>query len=170
MDAPRILVAGIGNIFLGDDGFGVEVAQRLLLRPRPAGVEVVDVGIRGVHLVHELMDGYDVLVLVDAVRRGLDPGTVGLLELDPAPDVPPGAVALEAHGLDPASVLAQARLLGAAPRRTLLVACEPASLDDGIGLTPVVAEAVAPAVDAVLGLLGELTSEPVAAGAAGEGT
>ena len=160
MAARRILVAGIGNVFLRDDAFGVEVAQRLALQPVPDGVEVVDVGIRGVHLVHQLMDGYDVLVLVDAVARGLEPGTVTLLEPEtPAADQPvPDA--LDAHGLDPVALLDQARRLGAEPGRTLLVACEPAAVDEGMGLGPAVAAAVGPAVDAVLCLLDDLISEP----------
>ena len=79
----RVLVAGIGNIFLGDDGFGVEVASRLAARPLPDGVRVEDFGIRGVHLAYELLDGYDVLVLVDAVPIGEAPGTVAVIEPDP---------------------------------------------------------------------------------------
>ena len=83
MSAPRVLVAGIGNIFFGDDAFGVEVAQRLAGRPMPEGVKVVDFGIRGVHLAYELLDGYDALVLVDALPMGEPPGTVAVIEPEP---------------------------------------------------------------------------------------
>jgi hydrogenase maturation protease len=172
MAPRRILVAGLGNLFLSDDAFGVEVAQRLVQHSVPAGVEVVDIGIRGVHLVHQLMDGYDVLVLVDAVARGLEPGTVTLIEPRPATGGDadgPGWTALDAHGLDPGALLDQARRLGAEPGRTLLVACEPESVGDGIGLGPAVTAAVAPAVAGVLRLLDELTSEPAPGVRAGEG-
>jgi hydrogenase maturation protease len=170
MAPRRVLVAGIGNVFQGDDGFGVEVAQQLLRRPLPPNVEVVDVGIRGVHLVHQLMDGYDVLILVDAVARGLAPGTVTLLEPDTGDHADAtGEGALDAHGLDPAGLLAQARRIGAEAGRTLVLACEPVSVEEGIGLRPAVAGAVGPAVDAVLRLLDEIGSEPELPAPAGEG-
>ena len=87
MSEPRVLVAGIGNIFLGDDGFGVEVADRLAGRTLPDGVQVADFGIRGVHLAYELLDGYDALVLVDAVPMGEPPGTVAIIEPELEPPV-----------------------------------------------------------------------------------
>ena len=153
----RILVAGVGNIFLSDDGFGVAVVDRLRL----TGAEVVDIGIRGMHLAYRLLDGYDVLVLVDAVRRGGDTGTLHVLEhdLDAPADDPP---ALDAHGMDPASVLTLldglARSTGVERPvgRVLVVGCEPAVLDEGIGLSPPVAAAVGPAVRAVTALVAEL--------------
>lgn len=80
--AARTLVAGVGNIFLGDDGFGVEVARRLAAEPLPEQVEVADIGVRGVHLAYQLLDGYDTLVLVDATTRGGAPGTLYLIEPD----------------------------------------------------------------------------------------
>jgi hydrogenase maturation protease len=147
----RLLVAGLGNVFLGDDAFGVEVVRCLALEQFPDDVVVMDVGIRGVHLAYELLDGYDALVLVDAVARGDRPGTVTLLEPEPAGTDPRdrGGPLLDPHRLEPDALLAAARALGAVPATTVIVGCEPAVLDDGIGLSPVVAQAVAPAVAAV---------------------
>src|SRR3712207_6645350 len=111
--SKRILVAGIGNIFLGDDGFGVEVVRRLAGRELPAGVDVQDFGIRGLDLMYALGDGYDAAVLVDAVPRGEPPGTLSVIEPEPeADDVP-----LDAHGMDPAKVLALAQQLGDVPEK-----------------------------------------------------
>src|SRR5215212_7866010 len=120
--SKRVLVAGIGNIFLGDDGFGVEVVQRLSRRGLPEGVEVVDFGIRGMDLAYALHEDYDLVVLVDATPRGGEPGTVYLIEPDIEED---GAVSLDTHGMDPGKVIRLARALGARPTRTLLVGCEP---------------------------------------------
>ncbi|HZS79394.1 MAG TPA: hydrogenase maturation protease [Ktedonobacteraceae bacterium] len=130
----RILVACIGNIFLGDDGFGVEVAQRLRHKQYPQGVEVVDFGIRGMDLAYTLLDNYDTLVLVDAMPRGGTPGTLYLIEPDisqinPEQGVQAGRIALDAHSMDPVKVLAFARTLGAKPVHTLVVGCEPAPFD-----------------------------------------
>src|SRR5947209_16968573 len=130
MPSRRILIACIGNIFLGDDGFGVEVAQRLMSRKYPEGVQVVDFGIRGMEMAYTLLDDYDALVLVDATPRGGPPGTLYLIEPDlsgmsPEKGVEAGRVALDAHSMDPVKVLAFARALGARPIRTLLVGCEP---------------------------------------------
>jgi hydrogenase maturation protease len=118
----RILVAGIGNIFLGDDGFGCEVVRRLAERELPEGVEVRDFGIRGMDLAYALMEPYEAVVFVDAVPRGEEPGTVYLIEAD-VPDE--GEVALDTHGMDPVSVIRLARVLGAEVPRTLVVGCEP---------------------------------------------
>jgi hydrogenase maturation protease len=118
---PRILVAGIGNVFLGDDGFGVALAGRLARHEPRAGVEVVDFGIRGMDLAYALLDGYDAAVLLDATPRGERPGTLYVIE----PEVDDGEVALDAHGMDPVKVLALARALGGSPPRTLVVGCEP---------------------------------------------
>jgi len=120
--APRILVAGIGNVFLGDDGFGVAVADRLSRRELPDGVRVADFGIRGLDLAYALAD-YDAVVMVDAVPRGGAPGTLYVIE----PDVEAEGVAPEAHGMDPAKVLALARELGDVPSRVLVVGCEPST-------------------------------------------
>jgi len=155
-----VLVAGIGNTFLSDDGFGVEVIARLRERELPEHVELVDTGIRGMHLAYQLLDGYDVLVLVDAVTRGSDPGTLYVLEHDL--DAPHGGAAFDAHGMDPAAVLAQLEGLASAMGldrpvgRVLVVGCEPASLDEGMGLSPAVAAAVEPAVDTVTTLVTQL--------------
>ena len=117
-----ILVAGIGNIFLGDDGFGCEVVRRLGERELPEGVEVRDFGIRGMDLAYALMEPYEAIVFVDAVPRGEEPGTVYLIEAD-VPDE--GEVALDTHGMDPVSVIRLARVLGAEVPSTLVVGCEP---------------------------------------------
>ncbi|MFC5955118.1 hydrogenase maturation protease [Streptomyces pratens] len=149
---PRTLVAGVGNIFLGDDGFGVEVARRLTEQGCPAGVEVADIGIRGVHLAYQLLDGYDTLVLLDATARGGEPGTLYLIDAtEPAGRQPPDGVALDGHRMSPDAVLALLDTLcagtGAAPpRRTLVIGCEPATVEEGIGLSPRVAAAVPGAV------------------------
>jgi hydrogenase maturation protease len=119
----RILVAGIGNLFLGDDGFGVALADRLSRRDLPAGVEVLDFGIRGMDLAYAMQDGYDAVVLLDATPRGEQPGTLYVIE----PKVQPGEVAPEGHGMDPAKVLALVHALGGTPPRTLIVGCEPST-------------------------------------------
>jgi hydrogenase maturation protease len=118
----RILVAGIGNIFLGDDGFGCEVVRRLAEREQPEGVEVVDFGIRGLDLAYALHDDYEAVVLVDATPRGEEPGTIYVIEPEIEEE---GEVTLDTHGMDPVKVLRFARAMGAAPIRTLVVGCEP---------------------------------------------
>ena len=120
--SKRILVAGIGNIFLGDDGFGVEVVRRLAGRELPEGVEVVDFGIRGLDLAYALQEEYDLVVFVDATPRGQEPGTVYLIEPEIEED---GGVSLDTHGMDPVKVIKLSRALGARPTRTLVVGCEP---------------------------------------------
>ena len=122
MSKERILVAGVGNVFLGDDGFGVEVVRRLAGRELPEGVEVVDFGIRGLDLAYALQDDYDAVICVDATPRGEKPGTVYLLEPEIEED---GEVALDTHGMDPVKVIKLSRALGARPTRTLVVGCEP---------------------------------------------
>jgi len=131
--APRILIACIGNIFLGDDAFGVEVARRLAGRPLAEGVRVVDFGIRGLDLTFTLLDDtYDVAILVDAVPRGGPPGTLYVIEPEwdegDGPDLPP-PFPIEAHALDPARVLRVVAAHGGRARRVLLVGCEPTPLD-----------------------------------------
>jgi hydrogenase maturation protease len=138
----RTLVAGVGNVLFGDDGFGVEVARRLAEMPLPPGVEVADFGIGGVHLAFQLLEGYDLLVLVDAVGRDAPPGTVFVIEPDPRKI----GHDLDAHGFDPTSVLELARTLGSDLPRVLLVGCVPAVIDDGPGLSPVVERAVEEAI------------------------
>src|SRR5689334_17610117 len=121
---PRLLIAGVGNIFLGDDAFGVEVAQRLLRRGLPDEVRVVDFGIRGLDLTYALLDGYEAVVLLDAAPRGGPPGTLYVLE--PARGEAGGDVAVEAHDLDPVKVLRLAEAMGGRVGRLLRVGCEPA--------------------------------------------
>ena len=162
----RVLVAGVGNVFLSDDGFGVEVARRLAGRDLPPGVEVADIGIRGMHLAYRLLDGYRVLVLVDTVRQGHPPGTLSLLEhdLDGPSDE---AARFDAHGMEPGAVLTMLDQLAHGVGverpvdRVLVVGCEPASVDEGIGLS----EPVAAVVDLVGDLLDEeVKDDQVAAG------
>jgi hydrogenase maturation protease len=115
-----VLVAGIGNLFLTDDGFGSEVARRLATGPLPEGVKVVDYGIRGLHLAYDLLDGYDALVVVDALPGDGSPGDLTVLEVGPE-DL--GEAELDAHGMAPVSVLASlGQLGGRCPRPTSWVA------------------------------------------------
>jgi hydrogenase maturation protease len=119
----RILVAGIGNIFLADDGFGCEVVRRLAECELPDNVEVRDFGIRGIDLAYTLMDPpYEAVVFVDAVSRGEEPGTVYLIEAEVPEE---GEVALDTHSMDPVKVIRLARALGANIPRTLVVGCQP---------------------------------------------
>ncbi|MGW6142529.1 hydrogenase maturation protease [Streptomyces sp. NPDC055140] len=147
----RTLVAGVGNIFLGDDGFGVETVRVLATHQLPAHVEVVDIGVRGVHLAYQLLDGYDTLVLVDATARGGAPGTLYRIEVDSPGDIAPQGPVLDGHHMSPDAVLALLETLcsgtgGTPPGRTVVVGCEPASLEEGIGLSAPVAAAVPEAV------------------------
>jgi hydrogenase maturation protease len=148
--AKRVLVAGIGNLFLTDDGFGSEVARQLVGRPMPAGVKVVDFGIRGMHLAYELLDGYDALVVVDALPGDGAPGDLSVLEVGPD-DLGEGE--LDAHGMAPVAVLASLGQLGGTLPPTYIVGCQPADVGEGIGLSSEVAAAVEPAVQLVLDVL-----------------
>jgi hydrogenase maturation protease len=157
----RILVAGIGNVFLGDDGFGVALAGRLAERPLPQGVEVVDFGIRGMDLAYALGEGWSAAVLLDAAPTGLPPGTLSVIE----PEIAAVEPALDAHGMDPVKVLALAKTLGGTLPRTVIVACAPASVpdpdrDDDIvtELSAPVRAAIDPGIALVESLLRELTS------------
>ena len=153
--APRVLVAGIGNVFLGDDGFGVEVVRRVDAGSLPGDVRVADYGIRGVHLAYELLDGPpDTLIMVDAVPLDGPPGTLAVLEvgdrdLDEADG---GGVPVDAHGLHPLAVLLLLRRLGGKAGRVLVVGCRPASVEEGMGLSEPVAAAVDEAVRLVTDL------------------
>jgi hydrogenase maturation protease len=147
-----ILVAGIGNLFLTDDAFGSEVARRLLGRPMPEGVKVVDYGIRGMHLAYDLLDGYDALVVVDALPGNGSPGDLSLLEVGPD-DLGEGE--LDAHGMAPVAVLASLGQLGGSLPPTYVVGCQPADVSEGIGLSPAVSAAIEPAVDLVLDVLAD---------------
>jgi hydrogenase maturation protease len=154
----RTLVAGVGNIFQRDDAFGVEVVRLLAERPVPDGVEVADFGIRGVHLVYELLNGCDLFVLVDSAQRGYEPGTVTVLEVDPA-EVAAGAPVMDAHDLTPDAIFAMLTSMGGHPGRSLVVACEPADLSAGMGLSDQVRAAVPHAVTAVEEILGQQQKE-----------
>jgi hydrogenase maturation protease len=150
MNAPRFLVAGIGNIFLGDDGFGVEVVKRLAATNLPQGVEVVDFGIRGLDLTYALLDGYPTVILVDAIPLGQPPGTLYVIEPQPGEATAGDAVdvLVETHSLDPAKVLQLVRRMGGRIDRLLLVGCEPSPWDgDEDDLREGLSDAVAAAVD-----------------------
>ena len=152
----RILVAGVGNVFLRDDAFGVEVVKLLAEHPQPPGVQIKAYGIRGVHLVYELLDGYDLFVLVDAAPLGETPGTVTVLEVElPSPDAQP---VIDAHSLTPDAIFGLLSSLGGQPGRNLVVACEPAEVDAGMGLTEPVQAALPHAVRAVEEILAQATS------------
>lgn len=149
---PVMLIAGIGNVFLGDDGFGVEVVRRLSGIKFPSGVRVADFGIRGFDLSYALQDGYETTILIDAYPRGGAPGTVYVVEpdlKDLASAESQGAAAIETHGMDPIKVLRLAASMGGPLKRVLLVGCEPATLggEDGhMGLSEPVEKAVDEAV------------------------
>ena len=164
----RVLVAGVGNVFLSDDGFGVEVARRLAGRELPEGVEVADVGIAGMHLAYRLLDGYRALVLVDTFRHGEPPGTLYLIEHDldrPAGDPDSDTSRFDAHGMEPGAVLsmldrlAQGVGVDRPVGRVLVIGCEPASVDEGIGLSEPVAAVVDRAAQAVVELVADLLEE-----------
>lgn len=160
---PRILIACLGNIFLGDDGFGVEVARRLAGRSLPPEVTLKDFGIRGFDLTYALLDPWDLIVMVDACPRGGEPGTIYLIEPDPveapSPDAPPPR--LDAHGMNPMAVLRMVKSMGGPPNRILIIGCEPADLgeEEGkLGLT----EKVEGAVDEAANLVETLVAKVLA--------
>ena len=155
----NVLVAGIGNIFLSDDGFGVEVVKHIDLTTLPEevrqGVTVSDFGIRGVHLSYQLLDGYDALVLIDAMPLGETPGTVVTFE----PDVESiDATSVDAHSMSPAVVLGLLAGMGADLPRVVVVGCQPLTLEEGMGLSDPVMAAVAPAAEAVLQVVNDIYS------------
>ena len=143
----RILVAGIGNIFLGDDGFGSEVVRHATIPHDDPSVRVTDYGIRGMHLAYDLLDEWDTLVLVDAVPSRGTPGRLHVFQADH--ESHPAPTGLDAHSMDPAAVFAGLRALGGSPPYTVVVGCEAGSVEEGIGLTEPVAKAVPRAVRAV---------------------
>lgn len=166
----KVLVACVGNIFLGDDGFGSHVAAALSRRTVPVGVRVEDYGIRSVHLVYELMDGYDALVLVDTVgRQSGPPGTLYVIE--PELEHRDSAEALlDPHDLSPGGAMELAPLLGGSVARILVVGVQPESLEEGIGLSDSVGAAVEPAADLVVDVVTrELAGQSAATGARGGG-
>jgi len=163
MNPPNILIACVGNIFLGDDAFGVEVARALSTRSLPENVKLVDFGIRGWDLTYALMEDHDAVILVDAVPRGEAPGTLYLIE----PDMneagsSPQDIQLDAHNLDPAKVLRLAASLGGRQNRILLVGCEPTPMDSeqdmAMGLSDAVGAAIPQALNMIESLLNEWNS------------
>ncbi len=156
MDHPRILVAGVGNIFLGDDAFGVEVVQRLARRPLPPEVRVVDFGIRGLDLTYALLDGYELVLLVDAAPRGESLGTLYVLEPEVAATAPGGAAVVEPHSMDPVKVLRLAAAMGGRIGRLLVVGCEPAPLDEADEMQTGMSDPVRAAVDEAVVLIESL--------------
>lgn len=158
MNEPRILVAGVGNVFLGDDGFGVEVVRRLAGRGLPDGVRVADFGIRGFDLALALLEPHDLVVLVDVSRRGGSPGTLYLMEVGEALD---GSASLEAHGMVPSQVFRTVRAMGGSLGNVFVVACEPESFGEPesgrMGLSGSVAAVVDEAADMVESLVTRAT-------------
>jgi hydrogenase maturation protease len=152
----NVLIAGIGNIFEGDDAFGCEVARALTTRTFPDGVRVVDFGIRGLDLAYALLDKPDLAILLDATQQGGAPGTIYTMRPDLQSVASVQATAPDAHSMDPVSVLRMAQAMGGELGRIVLVGCEPADLggEEGrMGLTPAVAGAVEQAADIVVSLV-----------------
>lgn len=154
----RILVAGIGNIFMGDDAFGCEVAAELARRALPDGVRAADFGIRSYDLAYAIMEEWDAVILVDAMPRGETPGTVFLLEADTGELDRLATAAPDPHSMNPLAALQLVRSLGGAARRLYVVGCEPGVLDEAeeIGLSAPVRAAVPGAVAMVEGLVRQL--------------
>lgn len=159
-----ILVAGIGNSWMRDDGFGGAVAKRLLDGELPKGVDVQDFGTGGLDLAYEVMRGYEGLVLIDVSRQGGTPGTLYVMEAleeDIEAGIEDGQV-LDPHGMDPETVLKFVKTLGSWPGKVFIVACEPEVVEEmGIGLSPSVEEAIDRAVKTVLETVAELQALPV---------
>ncbi|HXM06937.1 MAG TPA: hydrogenase maturation protease [Candidatus Acidoferrum sp.] len=157
----RILIAGIGNLFFGDDAFGLHVVRALAQQALPPGADAIEFGIRGFDLAYALVDRYDAAILVDLAARGEPPGTISVIDPD-VEQLPQAPV--EGHGMDPVSVLALARRMGRLPKTTLVVVCEPEIVPDPEsgeiteGLSRIVEAAVEPAVRTVRRLLAELTA------------
>jgi hydrogenase maturation protease len=159
MTQPHILIAGIGNIFLGDDAFGSEVARRLAARALPDRVRVVDFGIRGLDLVYALLDGYEVTIFVDATPRGEAPGTLYTIEpdLEELDNLDTGAGVVEPHGMNPMKVLGMVKSMGGHFKRILVVGCEPAPLESEEGQLGM-SEPVQRAVDEAINLIESLVT------------
>ena len=154
-----ILIAAVGNLWLGDDGFAGEVAKRLRARELPSDVAVADFGSGGLDLAYEVLRGYDALVLVDVTRQGGEPGTLYVMEVEPE-SIEGGIddnVQIDPHGMDPETVLRFVKATGAWPGKVVVVGCEPEQVEEvGIGLTPRVAAAVDDAVALVVETVEEL--------------
>ena len=158
---PQILVAGVGNAWMKDDAFGGHVIKRLDKHDLPSGVSVMDFGTGGLDLAYEVMRGYDALILVDASRQGGEPGTLYVMEPDPGEiEAIEDGEMLNPHGMDPRSVLRFVRSVGGWPGKVLVVACEPAEVDDmGLELSPAVEAAAERAVALVLETVDEMRAE-----------
>ncbi|RSM54857.1 peptidase M52 [Actinoplanes sp. ATCC 53533] len=159
-EAAGVLVAGIGNLFLGDDGFGPEVVRRLAGRhPLPPGVRVADYGIRGMHLAYDLLAPCAALVLVDALPGGV-PGEIVVLEVSSGDlsGADLGGGEFDGHGMSPVAMLAGVERLGGTLPPTYVVGCRAGAVAEGIGLSPPVAAAVPGAIAAVLALVHRLTA------------
>jgi hydrogenase maturation protease len=156
----RILVAGIGNIFLGDDGFGSEVIRNAEIPQGDSNVRVTDYGISGMHLAYDLLEDWDTLVLIDAVPSRGNPGTLHVFQADHESD--PAATGFDGHSMDPAAVFSSLRALGGNPPYTVVVGCEAGSVEEGIGLTDPVAKAVPRAARAVEEIVAALQAHSVA--------
>lgn len=159
----QVLIAGIGNAWQRDDGFGSEVARRLEGRELPDGIAVIDFGTGGLDLAYQVMYGYDGLLMIDVSRQGGSPGTLYVMEVD-EDEVPGGSVedgeVLNPHAMDPETVLRFIKITGGWPGKVVIVACEPETVEEmGVGLTPVVEEAVDRAVELVLETAKELLTE-----------
>ena len=164
MKPVKVLIAGIGNIFLGDDAFGSEVAQRLLRRPQPEGIQVVDFGIRGLDLTYALLDGCKTAILVDAVPRGDAPGTLYVIEPSVSPaDEKSGTEALtDGHSMNPLRVLETVAAMGGGPERVLLVGCEPAPLNSDEEMSMDLSLPVRESLDRAVELVESLAREALA--------
>ena len=162
MSASSILVAGVGNIFLGDDAFGVEAVRALSSRPLPSGVSALDFGIRGFDLAFALLHPWSAVIIVDALSRGEPPGTLYTLQPDLAAISPNSSpdVMLNTHGMDPLHVLRLALSMGPIKARVYVVGCEPGDFGDELegrmGLSPVVAASIPEAVAMIEMLIGDL--------------
>lgn len=165
----KVLIAGVGNIFLGDDAFGVEVARRLMARTLPAGVSVVDYGIRGFDLAYAMLDPWDAVVIVDALPRGGDPGTLYTIEPDmnAVGDTQSPNMAINPHGMDPVRVLNLAASIGTISARVYVVGCEPADFGDELegrmGLSAQLQAVVEDAADMVERLVARVMRTPMMA-------
>jgi len=158
----QILIAGVGNAWLQDDGFGAEVARRLGERELPSGASVMDVGTSGLDLAYEVMRGYSALVIVDVSKQGGEPGTLYVIDVEPD-DVPAEITdgeSIDPHSMDPMTMLRFVRVIGGWPGRVQVIACEPGEVEDvGVGLTPAVEAAVDRTIELVLETVEELRGD-----------
>lgn len=164
MEQPHILIAGIGNIFMGDDAFGSEVARQLMQRALPCEVRVVDFGIRGFDLVYALLDGYEATIFIDATPRGEAPGTLYTIEPDlkELDNLNPQDAMIEPHGMNPLKVLGMVKAMGGEFKRILLVGCEPEPMgadEERMGLSEPVQAAVAEAIRLIESLVAKILVE-----------